>query len=123
MPSASTLVTHLERHWASKLVGASAHNGGGFCDHGRAPGESRVPPVVEAGRSVSKRRLKLVVGEFLERFQNLAVIGVDALVSHRVCPLLNPTLVVTLAGIAHTQTPGMKMRARVICRPISSQFG
>src|ERR1017187_228540 len=50
------------------------------------------------------------VGEFLERFQNLAVIGVDALVSHRVGPLLNPTLLVTLAGIAHTQTPGMKIR-------------
>src|ERR1035437_9343334 len=42
-------LTHLERHWASKLVGASAHNGGGFCDHGRPPGESRVPPVLEAG--------------------------------------------------------------------------
>jgi hypothetical protein len=56
-------LTHLERHWASKLVDASAHNGGGFCDHGH--------------------------------------------------PL----------GIAHTQTPGIKLQARVTCRPISSQFG
>src|ERR1017187_974737 len=122
-PGLGDELTHLERHGASKLVDAGAHDSGGLCDHGRPPGESRVPPVLEAGRCVSKRRLKLVVGEFLERFQNLPVIWVNALVSHRVCPLLNPTLLVTLAGIAHTQTPGMKTRARVICRPISSQFG
>src|ERR1035441_7082148 len=111
-PGLGDELTHLERHWASKLVGASAHKGGGFCNHGRPPGESCVPPIVEAGRSVSKRRLKLVVGEFLERFQNLAVIGVDALGSPRACPLLNPTLLVTLARLAHTQTPDMKLRAR-----------
>src|ERR1035441_6332543 len=122
-PGLGDELTHLERHGASKLVDAGAHDSGGLCDHGRPPGESRVPPVLEAGRCVSKRRLKLVVGEFLERFQNLPVIWVNALVSHRVCPLLNPTLLVTLAGIAPTQTPGMKTRARVICRPISSQFG
>jgi len=46
--------------------------------------------LLEAGRGVFKRRLELLVGEFLERLQNFAVIGVYALVSHRFCPLLKP---------------------------------
>ena len=62
-------LAHLERHRASELVHARAHDGGGFCDHDRSLGERRVPPGLEAGRGGFKRRLELLVGEFLERLQ------------------------------------------------------
>ena len=70
---------------------ARAHNGGRFRDHGRALGESCAPPGLKAGRRGFNRRFELVVGEFLERLQCLAVIGVDALVSHGflLCPALS----------------------------------
>jgi hypothetical protein len=64
-------LAHLERHRAGELVHARAHDRGGFCDHDRPLGEGRVPPGLEAGRGGFKRRLKLLVGEFLERFQVL----------------------------------------------------
>jgi hypothetical protein len=45
-------------------------------------GEGRAPPSLEAGRGGFKRRLKLPVGELLERLQDFAAAGVDTLVNH-----------------------------------------
>ena len=81
-PGLVDALAHLERHRASELVDARTHECGGFCDHGRSLGEGLVPPGLEAGRGGCKRRLELLVGEFLERLQELAVIGIDALVGH-----------------------------------------
>src|ERR1700722_11750228 len=75
-------LAHFERHRASELVDASAHNRGRFSDHRRSRRRSRVPPRLEAGCSGFKRHLELLVGEFLKRLQDLAVIGVNTLVSH-----------------------------------------
>ena len=53
-------LAHFERHRAGELVHMRAHDGGGFCGHGRSLGERRVPPVIEAGRGGFERLLKLL---------------------------------------------------------------
>ena len=75
-------LTHLERHRPSELVHSRVHDGGGFCDHGRPLGKSLVPPSLEADCGSFDRRFELLVGEFLERLEDFAVIRVDALIGH-----------------------------------------
>jgi len=82
-------LAHLERHRAGELVHARAQDGGGFCGYGCTLGERRAPPSLEAGGGGFKRLLKLLVGEFLERLQDFAVIGVDTLVGGPNLPARN----------------------------------
>ena len=75
-------LAHFERHRASKFVGLRMQN---LCRLGhddRALGIGLVPPSLEAGRRGRKLGLELLVGQFIELFQELAVGGIDALVGH-----------------------------------------
>ena len=86
-----------ELHFAARFVDAFAHFQG--CQFGelvdiRAHQRcglgndfctlcvARVLPRIEAGLSGGERLFKLFVGQLVEALQDLAVVGVDALVSH-----------------------------------------
>jgi hypothetical protein len=75
-------LAHLVRHRASELVHSRAQNGGGFYGYDRSLRERCMSPAFKASHSGLNRLLKLRVGEFLERLEDFAVVGIDALIGH-----------------------------------------
>src|ERR1019366_3310283 len=71
-------LAHLVRHRASKLVHPRAQNGGGFCCYDRPLRERCMSPAFKASHSGLNRLFKLLIGEFLERLESFAVVGIDA---------------------------------------------
>ena len=75
-------LAHLERHDARELVDPFMQQRRRFGHDGCTLGVGLVPPGFEASLGGRDLGLEFLVREFLECFQCLAVIGIDALVCH-----------------------------------------
>ena len=75
-------LAHLQRHDARELIGPFMQDRRRFGQDGCPFGIRLVAPSFEASLGGRDLGLEFLVREFLERFQCLAVIGIDALVCH-----------------------------------------